>query len=443
MLSACAAMLTVAPVATFIVFNAIASFYFIIAIAYRGILMLIGARAGQSPATETPMRQGERPVITILAPLYKDAEAIASLSQAIGALDYPADKKDVKILLEEDDDETLAEARRLGLQDRFELIVVPNIGPQTKPKACNVGLQLARGDLIVIYDAEDQPERDQLIKAAQAFQNADPKLACVQARLNYYNRNDNWLTRLFTLEYSLWFDWLLPALQRLGAPIPLGGTSNFFRTQTLIEVGGWDPYNVTEDADLGLRLSKLGYRVEMLDSTTFEEANCRLGNWIRQRSRWIKGHLQTWLVHMRAPGAILSTTGWSGLLSVQLFLAGNVFSALLNPILWFVFILQLAHGSIFQNAVPAPLQWLNLIALVAGNCCFVAFAAIAPLKRGWKKLCIFGLTAPIYWLFTSMAAYKALWQIVIRPYYWEKTDHVISAAALERRKAALQTAAAN
>ncbi len=249
------------------------------------------------------------------------------------------------------------------------------------------------------------------------------------------------LTRLFTLEYSLWFDWLLPALQRLRAPIPLGGTSNFFRRDILLKAGGWDPYNVTEDADLGLRLSKLGYRVEMLDSTTFEEANCCFDNWVRQRSRWIKGHLQTWLVHMRQPQKIVATTGWRGLFSIQLFLAGNVFSALINPLLWATFlVLQLVHFPALENAVPEGLQYLNIFALIAGNFCFIACATVAPLKRGWRDLSLFGLTAPLYWLLTSLAAYKALWQIVFRPYYWEKTNHVISKLAIERRRAALSRA---
>ncbi len=237
---------------------------------------------------------------------------------------------------------------------------------------------------------------------------------------------------------------MLPALQRLEAPIPLGGTSNFFRRDILLKVGGWDPFNVTEDADLGLRLSKLGYRVEILDSTTYEEANCKFGNWIRQRSRWIKGHLQTWLVHMRRPQDIVATTGWRGLFSIQLFLAGNVFSALINPLLWATFLIfQFADASVVTNDIPKPLQQLNLYALVFGNLLFVAFAAAAPLKRGWRGLCVFGMTAPFYWLLTSLAAYKALWQIIFRPYYWGKTDHTISKMAVQRRELALRQAQQN
>ena len=428
------------PLAVFTGFNIFVTLYFISAIFFRVWLLLIGRKI---PVDEPPQKRiadVQLPVITILLPLYRDAAALPALAQAIDRLDYPAHKKDVKLLLEEDDPETVAEVRKLGLDRRYEIVTIPPLGPRTKPKACNYGLYLAGGELIVIYDAEDLPEPEQLRKAAERFAEGDARLACVQARLNYYNREDNWLTRLFTLEYSLWFDWLLPALERMGAPIPLGGTSNFFRTDILAEIGGWDPYNVTEDADLGLRLARLGYRVEVMNSTTFEEANCRLDNWMRQRSRWLKGYLQTWLVHMREPQRIIATTGWRGFLAVQLFVAGNVFSAVVNPVMWTGFLIWVTlHPPILDRLFPPPVLYLNLFALVFGNLVFVLLMAIAPLKRGWRGLAPYGATAPAYWLLSSAAAYKALHQAVFRPHYWEKTDHVISAAARRKREDALKT----
>lgn len=427
------------PIPMLIALNALATAYFICVIAFRMLLLGLNALPAAPPrAPANPTDDANLPAITILLPLYKDAAALPALSQAIDRLDYPSAKKDVKLLLEESDAETIAEANRLGLDRRYSVISVPAGGPQTKPKACNYGLQLARGELIVIYDAEDQPEPDQLLKAVAAFAEGDRRLACVQAKLNYYNANDNWLTRLFTLEYSLWFDWFLPALQRLNAPIPLGGTSNFFRTEILIKLGGWDPYNVTEDADLGLRLARLGYRTEILDSTTYEEANSRTGNWIRQRSRWMKGHLQTWIVHMRRPGAIVKHTGWIGLLSVQLFLAGNIFSALINPVLWTLFILWFAFQPAFIAALfPDPLLSLNFFALIFGNAFFILLMAMAPLKRGRYGLCPAALTAPLYWLYASAAGYKAVWQLIFRPHFWEKTDHLLSEKARDKRREAL------
>lgn len=432
-------LFTQRPLGVLIFFNAVATAYFICAIFFRVLLLFLSLKTKISETPEPSVTKENLPVITILLPLYKDAALLPALAQSIDRLDYPADKKDVKLLLEEDDLETIDEAKRLGLGDRYEMIMVRAAKPRTKPKACNYGMHLARGELIVIYDAEDQPESDQLLKAVAKFYNADKRLACVQARLNFYNAEDNWLTRLFTLEYSLWFDWLLPALQRLGAPIPLGGTSNFFRTDTLVKIGGWDPYNVTEDADLGLRLSRLGYRTEILDSTTFEEANCRLGNWVRQRSRWMKGYLQTWLVHMRRPGDIVATTGWTGFLSIQLFLAGNVFSALINPVLWTVFIIWLiAAPGIISSIFPGPLLYLNIFAFVFGNFFFILLMVLAPLRRGWYRLCLAGLTAPLYWLLTSAAGYKAIWQIFTRPHYWEKTDHLLSEVTVRKREEALK-----
>lgn len=429
-----ASALIFATAPTIAISSSFIAVYFIADIVYRAFLMWAGSSALDPPLKAT-VADADLPVITILAPLYRDACALNSLSDAIDRLDYPKNKMDVILLLESDDEETIEKAYALSPTVKYRIIIAPDIGPKTKPKACNLGLGVARGEFVVIYDAEDRPEPDQLKKAANAFANADCKVACLQARLNYYNARENWLTRMFTLEYCLWFDWLLPALQKIGAPIPLGGTSNFFRTEVLRNHGGWDPYNVTEDADLGLRLSRLGYRVEMLDSTTYEEANCRLGNWIRQRSRWIKGHLQTWLVHMRAPQGILRTTGVSGLISVQFFLAGNVFSALINPILWLLFIRQLFFPEFAgPSHAMAIVEQVNIFALIVGNTLFISFAVIAPLKRGWKDICVFGVTAPIYWILTSIAAYKAIWQILFKPFYWEKTDHMISRYAQKHRE---------
>ena len=185
--------------------------------------------------------------------------------------------------------------------------VVPPSHPQTKPKACNFALRFARGEYLVVYDAEDRPEPDQLRKVVATFRRSPPNTACLQCRLNYYNVNENWLTRMFTLDYALWFDQMLPGLERLGMPIPLGGTSNHFRIDVLRELHAWDPFNVTEDADLGIRLGQKGYRVGIVDSTTFEEASCRAGQWMRQRSRWMKGYMQTLLVHTRRPLHLIRT----------------------------------------------------------------------------------------------------------------------------------------
>jgi cellulose synthase/poly-beta-1,6-N-acetylglucosamine synthase-like glycosyltransferase len=261
-----------------------------------------------APAEIAALRDEDLPVYTILVPMYKEPEVAQKIARTVTSLDYPIDKLDVKLLLEEDDAATRAKIEEVlaSLPPCVEVIlapIVPKGQPRTKPRACNWGLERARGEFLVIFDAEDQPEPDQLKKAVVAFRKLEAEgkkhVVCLQAKLNYFNARQNSLTRFFTLEYTNWFDLFLPGLHAFNTPIPLGGTSNHFRTDVLQRVGGWDPFNVTEDCDLGIRLARQGFSTEILESTTWEEANCRVGNWIRQRSRWIKGYFQTHLVHTR------------------------------------------------------------------------------------------------------------------------------------------------
>ena len=303
------------------------------------------------------------PTYTILVPMFREPEVLPILAGAIRRLDYPLAKLDVKLVLEEGDQETIDAAKRLGLESIFEIVRVPPSQPQTKPKACNYALSFARGELLVIYDAEDKPEPDQLKKAVVGFRKSPENTACLQARLNYFNADENWLTRLFTIDYSLWFDFMLPALDYLKMPIPLGGTSNHFRTEVLRELRAWDPYNVTEDADLGVRLTQEGYRVGVINSTTFEEANVSVGNWIRQRSRWLKGYMQTYLVHMRRPVHLFRSLGPSPFLGFQFFVGGNIVAGLGAPVFWGIYAVWFVHRDQDARtvlpgraALPQPLQ---------------------------------------------------------------------------------------
>ena len=249
------------------------------------------------------------PIYSILCPLYKEAKVLPQFVEAIANIDWPDRKLDVLLLLEEDDRETINCVYKLNLPSYFRTLVVPDSLPKTKPKACNFGLGQARGEYIVVYDAEDKPDPLQLKKAYLAFQKLPGEVACLQSKLNYYNPNQNFLTRLFTAEYSLWFDIILPGLQSISTIIPLGGTSNHFKTNLLTKLNGWDPFNVTEDCDLGVRLFKKGYKTAIIDSTTYEEANSKVKGWIRQRSRWIKGYIQTYLVHTRDPIGFIRNHG--------------------------------------------------------------------------------------------------------------------------------------
>lgn len=359
----------------------------------------------------------ELPVYTILAPLYDEPEVVPQLIRAFSALDYPADRLDIKLLLEEDDERTLAAIEALNLPPYIELLHIPRLSPRTKPKACNYGLAFARGKLTVIFDAEDIPDPDQLKRAVATFAVCGPETACLQARLNFYNPRDNWLTRQFTLEYSMWFDLLLPGLKRLGLPIPLGGTSNHFRTDVLRAIGGWDPYNVTEDADLGLRLARHGYRCDILNSTTYEEANSETLNWLRQRTRWQKGYMLTWLVHMRHPFRLWQQLGMWRMLGFQLFFGGTVLLAICTPLA----IPLLLSGLVFYlDPVLSLLKFGTLIGglgtlslcVIAGAVCRGNYDLIADIWR-----------TPFYWLLTMAANIRAVWQVFQCPFYWEKTRH--------------------
>lgn len=248
------------------------------------------------PGSLTVIADAALPPYTVLVPLYREATVLPTLVSRLSALDYPRDRLQILLLIEADDAETLDAAVTCATDPRFEIVVIPDSVPKTKPKACNIGLARAVGEFCVIYDAEDRPDPDQLRKAALAFRLSPQRVVCVQAELQYWNPWTNWLTRCFAAEYATNFSMTLHGMDRYRLAIPLGGTSNHFRTDALRALGGWDPYNVTEDADLGIRIARRGWDVRMMVSVTEEEANARLGNWLRQRSRWIKGYLQTWLV---------------------------------------------------------------------------------------------------------------------------------------------------
>ncbi|GMA50968.1 glycosyl transferase [Alicyclobacillus contaminans] len=301
------------------------SLYFFLAV-FKAMIIYRGMNTTTHevrPADISKLDEDKLPIYTILVPLFREANVLADLVRHIEALDYPKHKLDVRLLLEEDDTETIERAKQLKIPYYFTFVLVPNSHPRTKPKACNYGLIRARGDYVVIYDAEDRPEPDQLKKVLLTFQQAGPSVVCVQAKLNYFNGNQNLLTRWFTQEYSNWFGLLLPGVMALNIPVPLGGTSNHFRMSALKELNAWDPYNVTEDADLGVRLYKFGYQTAIVDSTTWEEANSQVRNWIRQRTRWIKGYIQTWLVHMRHPVQLYRDIGGRGFWGFQAMILGT------------------------------------------------------------------------------------------------------------------------
>lgn len=419
------------PLATLVAINVAVTLFLLLNFGLRLLLVWVGGdhKIDVKVTHEmiATMDDKDMPMYTILVPMFKEPDTLPILSSALRRMDYPLSKLDVKLILEEDDDETIEAAKALGLEGIFEIIRVPDSLPKTKPKACNYALKFARGEYVTIYDAEDKPEADQLKRVVAAFKNASKNTVCIQARLNYFNARQNWLTRMFTLEYSLWFDFYLPALEALRIPIPLGGTSNHFRMKVLREVDAWDPFNVTEDADLGVRLTQLGYRVGVVNSTTFEEANSKFGNWIRQRSRWIKGYMQTYLVHMRNPLAFYRSVGTVGFWGFQFFIGGTVINALLTPWLLGMYLFWVFTQTQLLNYVfPPALLYISLFNLLFGNGFFIYVSALGAFKRNYFYLIPYAMTVPFYWLMMSIAAYKAIWQLIHNPFYWEKTEHGLS-----------------
>jgi len=417
-------LLFAAPQISSVVLAEICGVLFIANAAFRAVLLWIGAEE-PPPAPRVQGEDASLPIYSILVPLYREANVMPALMRALRSLDYPKDRLDIKLIVEADDRDTAMVADAVAARDSsFSVIRVPSGTPRTKPRACNYAMPFVLGEFTVIFDAEDRPEPDQLRKAVAAFRAAPESIACLQARLNFYNADENWLTRMFALDYALWFDYLLLGLDRLNIPMPLGGTSNHFRTAALRAIHCWDPYNVTEDADIGIRLARVGLRVRTLDSTTFEEATNDFGNWLRQRSRWLKGYMQTWLVHMRSPLTLLRNAGLGGFIGFQLFVGGTFISALANPVLWAIFLLSEFFGVHLLSAPAAAVAaHVSIVGLAAGNGMFAYLAMLAPFRRGWLELTPYGLTAPFYWLLISAAGARALWQLIFRPWYWEKTSH--------------------
>ncbi|WP_433260595.1 glycosyltransferase family 2 protein [Actinosynnema sp. CS-041913] len=400
---------------------------YVLVICFRCLLVVAGrgARVVESGAEDPAVRRNPPPY-TVLVPLHREEVVLPGLIASINRLDYPADRLQVLLLVEPDDEITLPALAALELRPEFEVLPVPAGGPRTKPNACNAGLSRATGELCVIYDAEDRPESDQLRKAVAAFAGQPDRVVCVQAELAYWNPWTNWLTRNFAAEYALNFALAMRGLDRFDLPIPLGGTSNHFRVDALRALGGWDPHNVTEDADLGVRIARRGWDVRMIDSVTYEEANSELGNWIRQRSRWIKGYFQTWLVHMRNPWRLLRELGVRRFVGFQLTFGLSTVTTLVNPLFWVLTCLYLVVGpEPIEPLFPPAVLYAGVATMLGGNLAVLYHFMAGCMERGLHRAVPTMLTVPLYWALMSVAAYKALSQL-LRPgkrHHWELTRH--------------------
>jgi cellulose synthase/poly-beta-1,6-N-acetylglucosamine synthase-like glycosyltransferase len=422
---------------TFMALGAAVTLLYAVCVVYRTHLFVrsTGAHVSEVVTDEEAraVPDGELPTYTVLVPAYHEAEVVRHLVANIGRFEYPVDRLEVLLLIEADDIETIDAVRDEDPGPQFRLVAIPPAEPRTKPKALNFGLTLARGELVAVYDAEDEPDPLQLRRAAVALRRLGPSVGCLQAKLTYSNPDQNLVTRWFTIEYAMWFTFFLPGLASMNAPIPLGGTSNHFRRVVLRSLGGWDPYNVTEDADLGIRMAREGYQIKVLESYTLEEANSDIVNWVKQRSRWYKGYLQTFLVHMRSPRALRRELGWPGLVHFCVFVGGTPVLAFLNPLFWFMTAVWfIVHPAFIQRIFPAPEYYVGLLCWALGNflLCYLTLLSCRITRRGdllWAALLV-----PVYWLLMSIAAAKAAWQLVSSPTFWEKTVHGLYGRAPER-----------
>lgn len=386
------------------------------------VIASLAALRRPPPAPPVPPRE-DLPTLSLLIALYGEAEIAPRLIRRLSALDYPRDRLDVLLLVETGDTATRRALAAADLPPWMRIIAVPKGRVQTKPRALNFGLDFARGSILGIYDAEDAPEPDQLLKVAAAFAAGPPDLACLQGALDFYNPRTNWLSRAFTLDYAAWFRLFLPGLARLGLPMPLGGTTVFLQREALIRVGAWDAHNVTEDADLGLRLARKGYRTDFLPSTTHEEANCHALAWVRQRSRWIKGYLMTWLVHMRDPLALWRDLGPLRFAVLQILLLSSIFQGIANPMLWSLLVLSLGLPHPATDLLSSQALLGLAVAMALAQVIDAGLTALALRRTGHRRSWLWLPLMKPYAFLTSAALAKALAGAAFRPFHWDKTGH--------------------
>lgn len=423
------------PQAAFLALTLVASFF----LAFSAMLKIAAAFCAfsdQPPREHSAGRivnlaERRKPVVSILVPLYKEPETVPRLLQRLSRLTWPRNLLDVLLIVEENDTETRQALRAARLPRWMRVVPVPDAPLKTKPRALNYAMLFARGTLIGVYDAEDAPEPDQIHRVVSCFQDGPANLACVQGVLDFYNPRSNWLARCFTIEYASWFRVILPGMQRLGLAVPLGGTTLFFRRDILERLGGWDAHNVTEDADLGIRLARRGYYTQLLDTVTYEEANCRAIPWVKQRSRWLKGYAITWLVHMRDPRALWRDLGAWRFWGVQVLFLGTLVQFMLAPLLWSFWLVMLGWQHSFLDAFPSHALMVFVGLFILTEAINLTVGILGTRARHHRHLRLWLPTLHGYFPLAVLAVYKALWELVSAPFYWDKTNHGKHGAALD------------
>ncbi|MCG6901961.1 MAG: glycosyltransferase [Rhodobacter sp.] len=376
------------------------------------------------------------PAVSLLVPLYEETAIAHRLIERLQRIEYPKELLDICLIVEADDAATRATLAMIELPPYMRQITVPFSTLKTKPRALNYALDFCRGDIIGVYDAEDSPAPDQIYRVVQRFYQRGPEVACLQGVLDFYNTRRNWMARCFTIEYAAWFRVILPGLARLGLVVPLGGTTLFFRRNVLEQLGGWDAHNVTEDADLGVRLARHGYRTELIDTVTLEEANCRFWPWVKQRSRWLKGYAITWAVHMRHPRKLWSDLGAWRFLGIQLLFLGTISQFLLAPILWSLWMITFGLPHPMAWAASSPLIWTSMIAFLLSELVNIAIGIYAVRDAQHRYLIRWVPTLYFYFPMAALASFKGMLELLTRPFFWDKTTHGLYDAPSPQTEAA-------
>jgi cellulose synthase/poly-beta-1,6-N-acetylglucosamine synthase-like glycosyltransferase len=401
--------------------TAVAAINLIATLVFKTAMLIAGYKKPPSRPVDVPL--AEKPVVSLIVPLYHEAAIANDLVMRLSRLTYPKSLLDVVLVLEDKDDQTRQMIEAVSLPGWMRVLRVPDGQIKTKPRALNYALGHTRGDIIGVLDAEDAPATDQIERVVEAFHTVPSNVACVQGILDFYNTKSNWLSRCFTIEYAIWFRIVLAGAARLGLPIPLGGTTVYLRRAALKQVGGWDAHNVTEDADLGIRLYRFGYRTILIPTVTREEANNRIVPWIRQRSRWLKGYIVTYMVHMRRPFRLLRELGARKWIGFQMFFLATILQFTLAPALWSFWLVFLGLNAPLFEVIPADwakgllalFLFAELVSLLTG------FIAVARTQHEdlmqWVPMMFF------YFPMGVFAVYKAWSELVFKPFYWDKTTH--------------------
>ncbi|KCV83296.1 family 2 glycosyl transferase [Actibacterium atlanticum] len=383
--------------------------------------------ARRPPPPEAPQTQVARlPVVSVMVPLFREEDIAPRLIKRLERLNYPKELLDICLVIEEDDDMTAQMIRTTRLPSWMRDITVPVGGLKTKPRALNFALDFCRGSIIGIYDAEDMPDPDQIHRIVRRFHERPAHVACLQGVLDYYNTRRNWFTRCFTAEYAGWFRVVLPGIADLGLAVPLGGTTCFFRREPLEKLGAWDAHNVTEDADLGVRLARHGYETEVIDTVTQEEANGRLVPWVKQRSRWLKGFAMTYAVHMRDPGALLRDFGWRRFMGFQIMFLGILSQFMLAPLMWSFWLILAGAGHPLQALLPSGVIWGMSAMFITAELTNIAIGMAGAHKAGKPHVLPWVPSMHFYYPLAAFAMYKAAYEMVSKPFYWDKTQHGIA-----------------